>query len=162
MLRVAERRRNRAHGSQGARAPGAVAEADGLAHDPRREAGMRLARRADVRGEDVALTATLAQQVSGEVVALDRSAAGLAVARELELRRSASLAALGAKLDVQRSAGQWLIGGVVRARRVFAVVLIAARVDGNVRCLFDTRGAFAFGAGVALVSGLLRLAHGRR
>jgi hypothetical protein len=50
----------------------------------------------------------------------------------------------------------------VQARQVFAVTVIAGRVEGQIRCLFDAKGAFAFGAGAALMTGLLRLLLHRR
>jgi len=41
-------------------------------------------------------------------------------------------------------------------------VLIARRVDGNVRTLLDWRGALAFGAAFGVVSSILRGRIGRR
>jgi hypothetical protein len=80
----------------------------------------------------------------------------------VELRQAGGLIVAGAELNMERSAGQWLVGGLVQARQVFAVAVIAGRVEGQVKCLLDARGAFAFGAGAALMTGLLRLATRRK
>ena len=50
----------------------------------------------------------------------------------------------------------------MQARQVFAIAVVAGKIEGEVRCLFDTRGAFAFGAGLALMTTLLRLLVRRR
>jgi hypothetical protein len=68
----------------------------------------------------------------------------------------------GGKVTVEQGGGQWLIGGRIQAKQVFAVTVVAARVEGQVRCLFDAKGAFAFGAGLALMTTLLRLLVRRR
>jgi len=96
--------------------------------------------------------------VRGETVALEHSAVGGAIARDVKLDRSAAIFLSGAKVTAERSATQWLVGGLVQAKHVFAVTVIAAKVEGQVKCLFDTKGAFAFGAGLALMGTLLRVA----
>jgi hypothetical protein len=101
-------------------------------------------------------------QVRGASVHLRRSASAITLGRDVSLSQSAGAVVAGAQLKVEQSATQWLVAGVVQARQTFAVAVIAAKVEGQVRCLFDARGAFAFGAGVALMTGLLRLVVRRR
>jgi hypothetical protein len=102
-------------------------------------------------------TRTFARQVRGQTVAMRQGLAGVVLARELQVRYGAGLVMAGLKVGVQGGIGQWLVGGLVQAKHVLAIAVIAGRVDGQVRCLFDTRGAFAFGLGAAIGTGLLRL-----
>ena len=97
------------------------------------------------------------RQVRGDDVRLSQSAAIGTLGKDVALDQSAGLFVSGAKVNVDRSATQWLVGGLVQAKQVFAVTVIAAKVEGQVRCLFDTKGAFAFGAGLAIVGTALRL-----
>jgi hypothetical protein len=101
-------------------------------------------------------------RVRGGQVTLDQSATGLLLGRDVTLSRSGGAVMAGGKLNVERSGAQWLIGGLIQAKEVFAITVIAGRIEGQVKCLFDARGAFAFGAGLALMSGLLRLFVFRR
>jgi hypothetical protein len=105
---------------------------------------------------------SLVGRARGHSLRLRQGVAGMALARDLSLRQGAGWLLAGLKLRAEMAATQWLVGGVVQARQVLAVAVIAGRVEGQVRCLFDARGAFAFGAGVALVSTCLRLVVRRR
>jgi hypothetical protein len=115
-----------------------------------------------VVAEDVDATQSLLGRVRARYVRLRQGAAGVVLGRDVELRQGGGLIVAGAELNMERSAGQWLIGGLVQARQVFAVAVIAGRVEGQVKCLLDARGAFAFGAGAALMTGLLRLLSRRK
>ena len=97
------------------------------------------------------------RRLQGETVALRQSAVLGSLSKDVTLHQSAGLFLSGAKVVADRSATQWLVGGLVQAKQVFAVTVIAAKVEGQVRCLFDTKGAFAFGAGLAIVGTALRL-----
>jgi hypothetical protein len=97
------------------------------------------------------------RRLQGEHVDLRQSAVVGSLSRDATLNQSAGLFVSGAKVVADRSATQWLVGGLVQAKQVFAVTVIAAKVEGQVRCLFDTKGAFAFGAGLAVVGTVLRL-----
>lgn len=96
-------------------------------------------------------------RVRGGTVALTQSASGAALGKDIRLDRSAAVLLGAAKISAERTGVQWLIGGLVQAKQVFAITVIAAKVEGQVKCLFDAKGAFAFGAGLALVGGLLRV-----
>jgi hypothetical protein len=105
-----------------------------------------------VTGKQVAV-----RQLRGDSVALSQSAVAASLSRGLSLTQSAALFAAGAKVTAERSATQWLVGGLVQAKQVFAITVIAAKVEGQVKCLFDTKGALAFGASLAIVGTALRL-----
>lgn len=108
------------------------------------------------------VTQTAVGRVRGRVVDLKQSAVGAVLARDVKLYQGAGAVLAGGKVSVEQSVSQWLVGGLVQARQVFAVAVIAGKVEGQVRCLFDARGAFAFGAGAALVTGLLRVLARRK
>ena len=138
-------------------------EADGLRDEAQGQALALASRRLEaVTAEEVGATRTLIGRVRARYVRLGQGAAGLVLGRDVELRQGAGLVLAGTELNVERSASQWLIGGLVQAKQVFAVAVFAGRVEGQVRCLFDARGAFAFGAGAALMTGLLRLLTRRK
>jgi hypothetical protein len=111
----------------------------------------------DLREPDVREVRRAVGRVSGSRVTLDQSAGGGVLAKDVSLDRSAAVMLGGAKVTVDRSATQWLVGGLVQAKQVFAITVIAAKVEGQVKCLFDTKGAFAFGAGLAVMGTALRL-----
>ncbi|HEV2122679.1 MAG TPA: hypothetical protein VGW38_07890 [Chloroflexota bacterium] len=93
----------------------------------------------------------------GGTVSIDQGAVGMALGREIHLKQAGGALVAGGKVTVEQGATQWLVGGLVEAKQVYAITVLAAKVEGQVKCLFDAKGAFAFGAGLALMSGLLRL-----
>jgi hypothetical protein len=93
----------------------------------------------------------------GGTVTVEQGAIGAAAGRTVNLQQGAAVLIAAGKVSVERGLTQWLVGGLVEAKQVYAITLIAARVEGQVKCLFDLKGAFAFGAGAALMTGLLRL-----
>jgi hypothetical protein len=115
------------------------------------------ARVAEVDGEEVRVSRSLVGRLRGRRVDVRQSGAALALGREVHVHQGGGGILAGGRLIVEQGGGQWLVGGLVQARQVFAVAVVAGKIEGQVRCLFDTRGAFAFGAGVALMTGLLRL-----
>lgn len=112
--------------------------------------------------EDVQVTRSLIGRVRARSVGLRQGATGVALGRDVTVQQGGGWLMAGAKLNVDGGAAQWLVGGLVQARQVFAIAVVAGRVEGQVKCLFDARGAFAFGAGAALATGMLRLFTRRR
>ena len=56
-----------------------------------------------------------------------------------------------------------MVANHVHVERTTGVLfLLARRVDGDVRAILDWRGALAFGAGLGIVSSILRARFGRR
>jgi hypothetical protein len=123
---------------------------------------LQLARVEALNAAEVTAERSVVGRIRARYVRLRQSPAGIVLGRDVELRQSAGLVLAATELNVERSAGQWLIGGLVQARQVFAVAVVAGRIEGQVKCLFDARGAFAFGAGAALMTGLLRLLTRRK
>lgn len=92
------------------------------------------------------------QSVIGGVLAdrvrVDQGVARTVLARDVQLSQSFARAVVAGTVRVERAAG---IG-----------LLVARRVEGNVRVLLDWRGAAAFGVAFGFVVGLLRAAAGGR
>ena len=101
------------------------------------------------------------RRLQGDTVTLSQSAVAGGLAKDIRMNQSAGLFVSGARVTTERSATQWLVGGLVQAKQVFAITVIAAKVEGQVKCLFDTKGAFAFGAGLAIFGTVLRLVFRR-
>ena len=123
---------------------------------------LRLGRVEALNAEEVTADRSAIGRIRARYVRLRQGPVGVVMGRDVELRQSAGLVLAATELNVERSAGQWLIGGLVQARQVFAIAVVAGRIEGQVKCLFDARGAFAFGAGAALMTGLRRLLTRRR
>jgi hypothetical protein len=114
-----------------------------------------------VTAPDALVERSAVGRVQGRKVRLRHSGALAAIGRTVRVRQGGGLVLAGARLRVERGGGQWLVGGLIQAKQVYAVTVIAARVEGQVRCLFDVKSAFALGAGAALMTGLLRLLRKR-
>jgi hypothetical protein len=123
---------------------------------------LELARVEALNAEEVTADRSVIGRIRARYVRLRQGPVGIVLGRDVELRQGAGVVLAATELNVERSASQWLIGGLVQARQVFAVAVVAGRIEGQVKCLFDARGAFAFGAGAALMTGLLRLLTRRK
>lgn len=117
-------------------------------------------------------------QVHADTVEVSRGAIGAARADEIAVE----LGAVGGVIAGSASVGQGFVNSVlarevrldqVVARSIVAkdvtiegeaaaIFLVAQRITGPVRVLFDWRGAVAFGVAMGLVAGLLGRARGRR
>ena len=117
-----------------------------------REFSVRSLEAPQVEAEKVAVG-----RIRGGTVNITQGLAGGALAKDVTIRQGAAAGVAGGKVVLEQSGAQWIFGGLVQAKNVFAITVVAAKVEGQVKCLFDARGAFAFGAGLAIVSTALRL-----
>ena len=93
----------------------------------------------------------------GETVSLDRGVLGAGMGGELRVVQSAANLVGARDAIVDQSLVMSVIGADVTIRRPSAIgVLIAGRVEGSVRPILDWRGALAFGAAFAIISGIFR------
>lgn len=99
----------------------------------------------------------VAGSVSGESVDVEQSAVRELRAESAAIEQSALVVASANQLTIQESAAVAVVARDVRARDVTAVFLLAPRVTGTVRTVFDIRAAFAFGLGIVLGRQLLRM-----
>jgi hypothetical protein len=86
---------------------------------------------------------------------VDRGAVGAAMAGQVDLSRSYARSILARQVQLDRAAARVIIAADVRADKSAAMFLIARKVDGNVKVLFDWRGALAFGAVAGAVFALV-------
>ena len=90
-------------------------------------------------------------------VTTDMGAIALAVSGETKLQRSFARAMFARDVTVDQGAVWNLAAGrVTFQRQGFAGIVIAGRVDGEVRAILDWRGAIAMGAVAGILVGLLR------
>lgn len=76
---------------------------------------------------------------------IDSSIVGGSISSSVHLRNSYTVASGGGHVRIDNSVVQWLIGGYVEARRVFALVIIGGAIRGEVRTLLTARTAVLFG-----------------
>ena len=79
------------------------------------------------------------------------------MAGEVHLSRGYARSILARQVQLDRSLARVVIAADVRADQSAVMFLVARKVDGNVKVLFDWRGALAFGA----IAGLLIAASSR-
>jgi hypothetical protein len=91
-----------------------------------------------------------------ENVSVEQGALGAALATNVEVRQGYARSILARQVQLDRAAARIVVAADVRADRSAVMFLIARRVSGDVRVMFDWRGAIAFGAIAGLVMGLLR------
>ena len=88
-------------------------------------------------------------------VSVDRGALGAAMAGNVEVSRGYARSILARQVQIDRGAARMIVAADVRAERTAVLFLLARRVSGDVRVMFDWRGALAFGALAGVVAGLI-------
>jgi hypothetical protein len=114
-----------------------------------------------VETRDLSVTLGAVGSARGEHLSVDRSVVGAAMADRVEVSRSYARSILSRNVQLDRAAARIVIAADVRAERSAIVFLVARRVAGDVRVLFDWRGALAFGAAAGLIGGLIARARRR-
>ena len=101
--------------------------------------------------------------VRAERVEARQSLVGGVLADRVEVGQGIARTVIAREVRLGQSFARTIIAGTVHVDRSIGVgVLLARRVEGNVRTLVDWRGAAAFGAAMGLVAGLIRSATSRR
>lgn len=98
--------------------------------------------------------------VRADQVSVDRGAVGAVLAGEVEISRGYARSILARQVQIDRGAARVVIAADVRSQQSTVMFLVARRVSGDMRVLFDWRGALAFGAAAGVV--LTLLARARR
>ena len=111
----------------------------------------------DVRVEQSAIGAARVDHLT-----VDRGAVGAAMAGNVEVSRSYARSILARQVQLERGAARVIIAADVQARQSAVMFLIARRVSGDMRVLFDWRGALAFGAAAGLLFSILARVRRRR
>jgi hypothetical protein len=96
----------------------------------------------------------------GQRLVVELGGVGAALTNELRMTQSAAGSIIARSVRVKQSAIRMLIANdVVVTKPTGVLILVARKVDGNVKALLDWRGAIAFGASFGVIVSLLR---GRR
>ena len=86
-----------------------------------------------------------------------RGAVGGATSGRTQVRNAAMGVNLSGNARLENVAASWVVAGNVQADRVLSLAVVGGNVSGNVRALFGTRAAIAFGIALGLSSLLARL-----
>lgn len=112
----------------------------------------------EVRVEQGAVGAARVEHLS-----VDRGAVGAVMASNAQVSRGYVRSILARQVQLDRGAARVIIAADVRAQQSAVMFLVARRVSGEMRVLFDWRGALAFGAAAGVVFALLaRLRRGKQ
>jgi hypothetical protein len=109
------------------------------------------------RARDISVTQGGIGMARGDRISVELGAVGLAAGSEVGVTQGAVNTVLARAVRVERAFVQTMIAGDVRAeRQVGVLVLLARRVEGDIKPLLDWRGAVALGAAFAIVRSLFR------
>lgn len=109
-----------------------------------------------VAGE-VNVRASAVRSVSGGEVELKQSAAQRVRGDEVEIEQSSVAFVTGTHVEIEDSNALAVAGRELRLQKVRTFLLIAPRVHGDVRTVFDWKAAAAVGVGIVLTRRLLKL-----
>ena len=110
-----------------------------------------------VEARDVAVSMGGIGIARGESVSVEMGGIGAAFATDVRVSKGGVNAVVAREALVEQSIVQTVLADRVVFQRPSGVLfLIARRVEGNVRALFDWRGAVAFGAAFGVIVSLLR------
>jgi hypothetical protein len=151
---IERRRPSRTH------AAGAAASAPGVIEDGASLEADRVDLRATAVGRVDASELTVAMGAVGaaraDTVSVDKGAVGAVMANRVDVSRGYARSVLARQVQLDRAAARIVVAADVRAERAAVMFLVARRVSGDVRVLFDWRGALAFGAVVGILVRVLR------
>ena len=100
--------------------------------------------------------------VRADSVSVEQGMIGAAMAGTVEVNRGYARSILARQVQLDRAAARVVIAADVHAKQSAVMFLVARRVDGEMRVLFDWRGALAFGAAAGLVIAILSRFRRRR
>jgi hypothetical protein len=151
----------------GAASPGNGSDVPSLAQDGLRWPEAALASLDLQRGaigrldaQEVTVTQGAIGAARADSITVDRGALGAAMANEIQARQSGISMLLAGQARIGQAVVRTIVAREVVVERTSLVgFLLARRVSGDVRVLFDWRGALAFGAVFGLLS---RIGRGRR
>ena len=112
---------------------------------------------ANAQAQDITVSMGGVALARADRVSVEMGGLGIAFAREAHLTQGGARSIIAQEVRVDQSlVGTALAGRVSFARPSGVFLLIAGRVEGPVKTLFDWRGAIAFGAAFGLVVGIIR------
>lgn len=112
---------------------------------------------ANAQADDITVSMGGVALARADRVSVEMGGMGLALAREAHLSQGVARSVFAQDVHVDQSLVGTALAGRVSFERPSAVfLLVAGRVEGQVKAMLDWRGALAFGAVFGLVVGLLR------
>ncbi len=116
-----------------------------------------------VDAADVRVTQGLVGAARADRISIEMGGLGAAMGGSVNLSQAGAGSILSQHATIEQSVVRTLVAQRVEIRRPSAVlVMIAQRVNGEVRVLLDWRGALAFGVALGIVSGLVGRGRRRR
>jgi hypothetical protein len=109
------------------------------------------------KADDIAVTQGGIGIARGDRVSVEMGAIGLAVGGEVRLTQGVAGSILAREVRIEQGGARTIIASHATFQQTSGtIMLIAGRVDGNVRTILDWRGAAIFGVVFGLVAGLVR------
>ncbi len=109
-----------------------------------------------VRAESVSVQRGLVGGIVAGRVSFEQGGAANVLAREVVVHQGGARTIVGNTVHIEQGGAVSVIGNQVSISQGGAGVVVALRAEGDVRTLFDWRGAVAFGVVAGLLVGLLR------
>ena len=111
----------------------------------------------DVQGGHVAMRDSAARSVRAQALNMSESAAGFVLTKSLDMREAAIGFAASEQTTVQSGNIGFLASGRLKAEEVCSWLVVAGKVEGNVKTTFSPLSALALGAGFGLAVMLFRI-----
>jgi len=129
----------------------------GIRHAAARAIDVRQGGIANATAQDIAVSMGGVGLAKADRVSVEMGAVGLALAGKARVTQGYARTILAREARLEQTVVGALITGRVTVERTTGVLLlVAGRVDGPVKAVFDWRGALAFGAAFGLLWGILR------
>ncbi len=112
----------------------------------------------EVRGGRISMSKSAARVINANALDADDSAAFLVRADSLEMRDCAVGSVSCRSADLQKTTSSVVVASDVKVSEATIGLLLAGRVEGNVKAVLTPSGALALGAGLGLTLTLLQQA----
>jgi hypothetical protein len=108
--------------------------------------------------DDIAVRMGAIGCARAERISVELGAIGVAIGSDVSVTQGFARTVLARNAVVHQGGARTIVAGNVTLEgRSSTIILVARKVEGDVRTVLDWRGALAVGAGLALAAGLLRL-----
>ncbi len=108
--------------------------------------------------DDIAVRMGAIGCARGERISVELGAIGVAIGGDVSVTQGFARTVLARNVVVHQGGARTIVAGNVTLEgKSSTIILVARKVEGDVRTVLDWRGALAVGAGLALAAGLLRL-----
>lgn len=108
--------------------------------------------------DDIAVRMGAIGFARGERISVELGAIGVAIGSDVSVTQGFARTVLARNAVVHQGGARTIVAGNVTLEgKSSTIILVARKVEGDVRTVLDWRGALAVGAGLALAAGLLRL-----